>query len=205
MTPVPEMLAPLVGGVLVGGASRRFGSPKALARLEGRTLLERVVDALRPVVREVYLLGRGPETALGPVPVHGRLEDAPGAAGPLAGIVAALRHLPGAAWLIAGCDQGLLTREACSWLVAQRKPGFLAVLPRRSSQRVEPFPAIYEPGIAGELERLLAQACFSLQPLASSPGVSTPSIPESLQPAWSSFDRPEQLLEVALDPGRETP
>jgi molybdenum cofactor cytidylyltransferase len=33
--------------ILAAGASTRFGSPKVLARLEGRTLLEHVLDAVR--------------------------------------------------------------------------------------------------------------------------------------------------------------
>ena len=36
----PWRIAPLTGILLVGGASTRFGSPKALARIDGRTLAE---------------------------------------------------------------------------------------------------------------------------------------------------------------------
>jgi CTP:molybdopterin cytidylyltransferase MocA/SAM-dependent methyltransferase len=53
---VPARLAALV---LAAGASSRFGAPKALARLDGKPLLEHVLDALRDagVARIVVVLG----------------------------------------------------------------------------------------------------------------------------------------------------
>ena len=39
----------VLGAVLAGGASTRFGSPKALAELGGRRILDRVLDAVRAV------------------------------------------------------------------------------------------------------------------------------------------------------------
>lgn len=49
----------IAGLVLAAGASSRFGSPKALARLDGRPILEHVLDALREagVGRIVVVLG----------------------------------------------------------------------------------------------------------------------------------------------------
>jgi molybdopterin-guanine dinucleotide biosynthesis protein MobB len=67
--------ARLLGLVLAGGGSRRFGRPKADARLEGLTLVERAARTLRPVCEEV-VVGRAPE-----LPDH-----RPGGEGPLAGI-----------------------------------------------------------------------------------------------------------------------
>jgi CTP:molybdopterin cytidylyltransferase MocA len=44
----------IVGVVLAAGEGRRMGGPKALARLEGRTFLERSIEALsRPGVQQV--------------------------------------------------------------------------------------------------------------------------------------------------------
>jgi CTP:molybdopterin cytidylyltransferase MocA/SAM-dependent methyltransferase len=53
---VPSRVAALV---LAAGASSRFGSPKALARLDGRPLLEHVLDAVRQagIERTVVVLG----------------------------------------------------------------------------------------------------------------------------------------------------
>lgn len=76
----------ILGCVLAGGQSTRFGSDKALAELGGHTLLARAVDALSGWCEHVVVVGR--ETAPAPT-----LPDWPHPnMGPLAGIAAAL-HL----------------------------------------------------------------------------------------------------------------
>jgi len=76
----------ILGAVLAGGQSTRFGSDKALAMLAGHTLLARAVDALSGWCEHVVVVGR--ETAPAPT-----LPDWPRAGmGPLSGIAAALHH-----------------------------------------------------------------------------------------------------------------
>jgi molybdopterin-guanine dinucleotide biosynthesis protein A len=76
----------ILGAVLAGGLSSRFGSDKALAEHDGRTLLAIAVDALSGWCDHVVVVGR--ETAPAPT-----LPDSPRAGmGPLAGLAAAL-HL----------------------------------------------------------------------------------------------------------------
>jgi molybdopterin-guanine dinucleotide biosynthesis protein A len=76
----------ILGVVLAGGNSTRFGSDKALAELGGRTLLARAVDALSGWCEYVVIAGR----ATGPAPC---IPDWPQAGmGPLAGIAAGLHH-----------------------------------------------------------------------------------------------------------------
>jgi molybdopterin-guanine dinucleotide biosynthesis protein A len=187
MSESPE-LAPLCSGVLVGGASRRFGSPKALAPFRGRPMAERVAGVLGSVVGEVVLLGGGPvPDSLAKLP---RVEDAPGFQGPLAGILGALCSRPKVAWLVVACDQPLISAAACCWLIRQRRAGQLAVLPRQEPSRVEPVFAIYEPEI---LPHLQALASNSLQELAQTSGVYTPEIPRKLRQAWTSLDFPGEL------------
>ena len=76
----------ILGCVLAGGQSTRFGSDKALAELDGHSLLIHAVDALSPWCEKVVVVGR--EEAPAPT-----LPDWPRAhMGPLGGIAAALRH-----------------------------------------------------------------------------------------------------------------
>ena len=76
----------ILGCVLAGGQSSRFGSDKALAELHGRTLLARAVDTLSGWCEHVVVVGR----AEAPAPT---LPDWPRPGmGPLGGLAAAL-HL----------------------------------------------------------------------------------------------------------------
>ena len=75
----------ILGVVLAGGQSTRFGSDKALAELGGHTLLARAVDAMSGWCEYVVVAGR--ETAPAPT-----IPDWPHPnMGPLGGIAAALR------------------------------------------------------------------------------------------------------------------
>jgi molybdopterin-guanine dinucleotide biosynthesis protein A len=75
----------ILGVVLAGGQSSRFGSDKALAEIGGRTLLARAVDALGGHCEYVVVAGR----EMAPAPT---IPDWPKAGmGPLGGIAAGLR------------------------------------------------------------------------------------------------------------------
>ena len=76
----------ILGAVLAGGQSRRFGSDKALALLDGRPLLDHAVAVLARQCDAVVVVGR----TQAPVPTQPDW-PAPGM-GPLAGLAAALRH-----------------------------------------------------------------------------------------------------------------
>lgn len=77
----------IMGAVLAGGMSTRFGSDKALAVLDGRTLLERAVASLKALCDAVVIVGRT-DSDLAPA-----IADWPRPGmGPLAGLAAALIH-----------------------------------------------------------------------------------------------------------------
>ena len=59
------------GVLLVGGASERFGSPKALAAFRGETLAERAWRVLSDVCDEVIVVGKPDDAHELPFPVVG--------------------------------------------------------------------------------------------------------------------------------------
>jgi molybdopterin-guanine dinucleotide biosynthesis protein A len=77
---------PVTGVLLVGGASTRFGSPKALARIEGETLADRAWRTLGEACDERIAVGKGDEELPFPVLADGVEERAA-----IHGLVAGLR------------------------------------------------------------------------------------------------------------------
>ena len=75
----------LTGVLLVGGASRRFGSPKALIEVDGETLHDRGRRVLAAACDEVLVIGKSGEL---PFEV---LDDGAEVRAPIAGVVAGLR------------------------------------------------------------------------------------------------------------------
>ena len=114
----------ILGVVLAGGKSIRFGSDKALAELGGRTLIARAVDALSLWCEYVVVVGR--ETAPAPT-----LPDWPHPGmGPLAGLAAALhlaRDESYAAVLSCGVDSAGLPDDLLALL--SPAPAYLADQP----------------------------------------------------------------------------
>lgn len=76
----------MLGAILAGGRASRFGSDKALALLDGRALIDRVADALRPQVDALVVIGR-----THPGIASARDRPAPDL-GPLGGLAGALHH-----------------------------------------------------------------------------------------------------------------
>jgi molybdopterin-guanine dinucleotide biosynthesis protein A len=76
----------ILGAILAGGQSRRFGSDKAAALFLGKPLIEHVADALRPQVDAMVVAGRD-------WPGLESVADLPEAGlGPLGGLAGALDH-----------------------------------------------------------------------------------------------------------------
>ena len=133
----------VLGAALAGGESSRFGSPKALAMVGGRTVVDRVVDALREVSPEVILIANDPRVVAAAAP--GRPDDTPGL-GPLGGIVTALRRaeslgFPGA--LCVAADMPFVSAALLRLVLAEADPA-TAVVPESSGRRsFEPLCAYY--------------------------------------------------------------
>jgi molybdopterin-guanine dinucleotide biosynthesis protein A len=84
-------IPPTLGLVLAGGLARRMGGgDKALLRVGGATILERVLDRIRPQCSAVILNANGDPARFAATGLPVVPDNVPGFAGPLAGILAGL-------------------------------------------------------------------------------------------------------------------
>jgi molybdopterin-guanine dinucleotide biosynthesis protein A len=131
----------ILGAVLAGGQSSRFGSDKALAEFRGHTLLAHAVDTLSGWCEHVIVVGR----ATAPAPT---LPDWPRAGmGPLGGIAAALHHARDEGYefvLTCGVDSLALPEDLPELLMPA--PAFLAA---------QPIIGLWPASVVGTVEDIL--------------------------------------------------
>ncbi len=179
--------------LLIGGRSSRMGQPKHLIRgATGQTWVERTSDLLEPYVDEVVLSGKGniPES----LSHLTRIADLPEVAGPLTGILAAMRWRPSCAWLLIACDMPNITKEALEWLLASRKSNSYGTVPRLAANGfVEPLLALYEPQAKTYFEELAESKIFRISRVAKHSAISTPVVPRHLVGSWRNINTPDQL------------
>jgi molybdopterin-guanine dinucleotide biosynthesis protein A len=134
----------LTGVLLVGGASTRFGSPKAQARLGGRTLAEIGWEQLT-FCDERIAVGKSDDHLDLPFPL---LDDGTDTRAPIAGVVAALRAAENDICVVLPVDTPLVgPRE----LVALVEACADAAVPQTG-----PLPGAYRRSALPVLERRLA-------------------------------------------------
>ncbi|HUD93170.1 molybdenum cofactor guanylyltransferase [Sphingobium sp.] len=169
---------PILGAVLAGGRSSRFGSDKAMALLDGKTLLDHAMAGLAPHVTEVVICGR-----------EGGLTDRPRPdMGPLGGLNAALHHALSHGFtgvLTTGCDMPFYPADLPAALIGDKA----AIL--QGQQLLGWWPATLafeldahlgeenDRSIRGWLERVRAR-------VVEMPGLALPNI-----------NRPEDLVNLA--------
>lgn len=117
-----------VGIVLAGGLSRRFGSPKAFARVGDEYFYECAVEALMPHCEEVVIVTRPELRSSYPAQIEVIL-DLPEVAGfgPLAGILSAMEFVEADRYVVMPCDMPYVTEKVIGQLVARHDEGVTAI------------------------------------------------------------------------------
>ena len=155
MTRENPVCAPVTGYILAGGASSRYGSDKALAKLGGETVLSRMFHLLEGVANFVHVVAtaeRYPEFR------SAMIEDRWPGEGALGGIITALSASAGTGggceWnLIVSCDMPFLTGEWLRYMLEQAFTSETDVLFPRSRTGDEPLCACWKRSALPVLQR----------------------------------------------------
>lgn len=153
------------GVILAGGVSRRLEKNKALERIGGRALIERVIDSLAPLTSEVVAVVARPEqaAALRLPPSLRVVSDRYPGGGSLGGIFTGLEASAEPWSLVVACDMPFLNRELLRHLMAQSS-NVDAVIPCLGGQP-EPLHALYSKACLAPMERMLRAGQLKIAPL----------------------------------------
>ena len=138
----------LTGVLLVGGESTRFGSPKALARFRGETLVERGRRLLAEACEEVLVVGKEDDGL--PFAV---VDDGASSRAPVHGVIAGLRRARHDVAVVLPVDVPLVTPAALRALGEARAVPSPAI----------PLPGAYPRALLPVLERRVAAGKLSLR------------------------------------------
>ena len=141
----------LTGVLLVGGASSRFGSPKALARLGDETLATHAWRTLGEACDDRLAVGKRGDGLELPFEL---VDDGTETRAVLVGIVAGLRAAPGPIAVMLPVDTPLVTADLLRELAAACGD---AAAPTNA-----PLPAAFAHSALPVLERRLHEGCLAL-------------------------------------------
>ena len=188
----------VLGAIIAGGGSRRFGSPKATAEVGGLAMIDWSVRALMEDVAAVVVVGGDPEVAESRG--LGHLVDAASDGGPLAGLVSALRVANGRGLdgiFALACDMPLVDAAIVRELL-RHAAGDEVVAPL-GPRGPEQLCAFYPSACLGVVERRLTMADLSLKALLEVVPVRTVDMAGITEPAEAeallmSVNTPEDAL-----------
>ena len=137
-----------MAAILAGGLARRFGGvAKGLEVVGGERIVDRVVAAVRGVADEIVLVGAAPAVAA-TLPALTVVADQTPGAGPLGGIVSALRAT-GRDTLIVAWDMPFVEEKHLRPLLGVGREA--DVVAWEVEGRIEPLCALYRASAAGAL------------------------------------------------------
>lgn len=140
-----------LGAVLAGGRGSRIGAPKATVELAGRPLIDYPLAALAAAGLEAIVVAKG--TSILPPSLTAEIVVEPDEpTHPLAGIVAALRHV-GRPLVVVGCDFPFVPPELLRELADAAEP---LVVPAPDGEP-QPLVARWTPELLPRLEAALAR------------------------------------------------
>ncbi|TAL59540.1 MAG: molybdenum cofactor guanylyltransferase [Bacteroidetes bacterium] len=143
--------ANITGVILAGGKNSRMGSDKGMLLIEGKKIVERTIDILKPLVNEIIIISNGKNYEyLGYRVYNDIIKDR----GPMGGIHTALSYTKTDKMLVISCDMPFVSEKALSVLVNESNEGEI-VIPEHDDGKLEPLCAVYSISCNNKFEKLL--------------------------------------------------
>ena len=153
-----EKVDDVTGVVLAGGRSSRYGENKALIKIEGVPLIERVLNTMGSVFHHVIIITNTPnEYAHLQFPM---VEDIIKGLGPLGGIYTGLKAISDPKGFFVACDMPLLNPDLIRHMVAI-SDDFDVVVPK-ISWKIEALHGLYAKRCLDSIEGLIHSGTYQI-------------------------------------------
>lgn len=195
MTPVAVLLA--------GGRAKRMGGgDKPLRMLAGRTLLDHVLERVRPQVAAMCLNANGDPARFARWGLPVVTDPVPDYPGPLAGVLAGLlwaRHEHPEAELVLSVptDTPFLPRDLVARLMDARAGSGLPIACAASGGRTHPVVALWPVSLADQLAAALAGGMRKIDAWTAGFGVAEGVFEDTPFDPFLNVNRPEELEAAA--------
>lgn len=163
------MAEKIIGIVLAGGQSRRFGSPKAFARKDGKYFYQYSIDAITSVV-DSFLMVTSPslksefqykqESNFAIIIDKKEYEGM----GPLAGIFSGMEYIQGDWYMVSPIDVPFISGNIFQSLLLHRDENIDAIIPV-VSDKIQPLLSIYHYRVKKLIQLQLENNALSVQEL----------------------------------------
>jgi len=155
---IEDRVAEMVGAVLVGGKSSRYGQNKALEIFQGERLIDRQVRKVQALFPEVLVITNEPGDYLHlEVTI---LRDVIPGLGPLGGIYTGLLFAQGKSVFVTACDMPFLQPAVVNHMVQLSRNNDV-VVPEKE-EGLEPLHAIYSARCLPHIKKMLDQRKFQV-------------------------------------------
>ena len=186
--------------VLAGGEGRRMGGPKGVLALDGRPILERLLDRLDWPGPTLLVTAPGREHPPGWRRFTNEVTDPVAGQGPLRGILTALQNASTDEVVVLPVDMPNIATAPLAWLAARLRENPIAaavMIERRrpASRRIEPLPAAFRATAAETIVRArLRDRQLALHLLAdNSEIVVVPAPSDWTEDFWTNLNTPSDL------------
>ena len=141
----------ITGFILAGGGSTRMGTNKSLLQIGDITIIERVVNLMRDLFKEVILItNQSEEYSFLKLPMY---EDIYNNTGPLAGIHSALVHTTTDKNFIISCDMPLMRADVMKYLVEYRTDKLITIA--RADNYVQQLCGVYNRSLIPYIDNII--------------------------------------------------
>lgn len=124
--------------ILAGGKSSRMGTDKGLLLIEGKAMIQYVIEQMQPIFENLVIVSNNPEyEKFGLEVIPDLIKDI----GPAGGIYTALKHSDSQLNFVVSCDMPFVTKEAIEFIVTNSNESQIVLLENQG--KLEPLFGIY--------------------------------------------------------------